>query len=284
MKVTNSTFAGNTAIQSQSGAIQNFGDTITLENSIFAGNACEGFSISDGGGNIAWPASSCPGVNADPRLGPLADNGGPTRTMAIGLGGGAIDAALAAVCPSTDQRGISRPQGAGCDIGAFESDAVDTTPPVITTPGDIVVDATGPSGAVVAYTASAIDDVDGSVGVTCSPPPGSTFPIETTHVTCNASDAAGNEASASFDVHVKSAGEQLDDLIDRVSGIGPGSSLTEKLTDAKSALVVGNETMACDKLVAFANQAKAQSGKTLTPAEAAEFVVTANRIRSVLGC
>ena len=103
-------------------------------------------------------------------------------------------------------------------------------------------------------------------------------------MTCSASDAAGNEASGSFDVHVKSAGEQLDDLIDRVSGIGPGSSLTEKLTDAKSALAVGDKTVACDKLAAFANQAHAQSGKKLTPAEAAEFVATANRIRSVLGC
>ena len=103
-------------------------------------------------------------------------------------------------------------------------------------------------------------------------------------MTCSASDAAGNEARSSFDVHVKGANEQLDDLIDQVSAIGPGSSLTDKLTEAKSALVVGNETMACDKLGAFANQAKAQSGKTLTPAEAAEFVATANRIRSVLGC
>ena len=89
--------------------------------------------------------------------------------MAIGPGGGAIDAALAAVCPSTDQRGVSRPQGAGCDIGAFESDAVDTTPPVITTPGDIVVDATDPAGAVVGYSASALDDVDGPLGSRARP-------------------------------------------------------------------------------------------------------------------
>ena len=146
------------------------------------------------------------------------------------------------------------------------------------------MDATGPAGAVVAYSASAIDDVDGHVEVTCSPPSRSTFPIGTTDVTCSATDTAGNEASASFDVHVKSAGEQLDDLIDRVSEIGPGSSLTDKLTEAKSALAIGNETVACDKLGAFANQANAQSGKKLTPAEAAEFVATANRIRSVLGC
>jgi hypothetical protein len=283
VRATNTTFAANSA-SGQAAAIQSFGDTITVENSIFAGNGCEGFGIVDGGGNLDWPESNCPGVNAHPRLGPLADNGGPTQTMAIGLGGGAIDAALAAACPSTDQRGVSRPQGAGCDIGAFESDAVDTTPPVITTPGDIIVDATGPAGAVVAYSASAIDDVDGPVGVTCSPSPESTFPIGTTHVTCSASDAAGNEARASFDVHVKGAGEQLDDLIDQVNGIGPGSGLTDKLTEAERALVAGNKRAACNNLGAFANQVQAQAGKTLTPAEAAEFVATANRIRSVLNC
>ena len=55
----------------------------------------------------------------DPRLGPLQDNGGPTPTHALLLGSPAIDASSA--CPATDQRGVTRPQGAGCDIGAFEA-------------------------------------------------------------------------------------------------------------------------------------------------------------------
>jgi hypothetical protein len=60
--------------------------------------------------------------SADPRLDPagLQDNGGPTKTIALQLGSPAIDAAVAANCPATDQRGIARPQGPGCDIGAFE--------------------------------------------------------------------------------------------------------------------------------------------------------------------
>jgi len=56
----------------------------------------------------------------DPLLGPLADNGGPTETQALLSGSPAIDAGAADGCPQHDQRGTPRPQGAGCDIGAFE--------------------------------------------------------------------------------------------------------------------------------------------------------------------
>jgi hypothetical protein len=58
--------------------------------------------------------------NTDPRLGPLADNGGPTWTIALLPGSPAIDAGVAVGAPATDQRGVPRPQGPGVDIGAFE--------------------------------------------------------------------------------------------------------------------------------------------------------------------
>lgn len=53
-------------------------------------------------------------------LGPLSANGGSTRTHALEPDSPAIDAATAPACPATDQRGVSRPQGAGCDIGSYE--------------------------------------------------------------------------------------------------------------------------------------------------------------------
>jgi len=53
------------------------------------------------------------------KLGPLADNGGPTHTHDLGQGSVAIDAA-AGSCLINDQRGVHRPQGADCDVGAFE--------------------------------------------------------------------------------------------------------------------------------------------------------------------
>lgn len=59
-------------------------------------------------------------VNADPRLGPLEDNGGPVETMALTAGSPAIDAGANAGCPATDARGALRPAGNACDIGSFE--------------------------------------------------------------------------------------------------------------------------------------------------------------------
>jgi hypothetical protein len=56
----------------------------------------------------------------DPRLAALADNGGPTQTMAIGSDSPAFNGGNPTTCPATDQRGIARPQGERCDIGAFE--------------------------------------------------------------------------------------------------------------------------------------------------------------------
>jgi hypothetical protein len=83
-----------------------------------------------------------------------------------------------------------------------DPEPVDHTPPVITAPADMTVEATGPSGAVVPYSASATDDVDGPVNLTSVPASGSTFPLGTTTVNLSATDAAGNSASGSFKVTV----------------------------------------------------------------------------------
>jgi hypothetical protein len=81
--------------------------------------------LTSGGHNVFTDATCAPvptdGVVGDARLGPLADNGGPTLTHALLPGSPAIDAADAALCPATDQRGVARPQGAGCDAGAVEA-------------------------------------------------------------------------------------------------------------------------------------------------------------------
>lgn len=77
-----------------------------------------GHNISSDASFAFTPSSSFNGY--DPLIGPLADNGGPTRTMALLSGSPAIDAGDDAACPPTDQRGVPRPFGAHCDIGAFE--------------------------------------------------------------------------------------------------------------------------------------------------------------------
>jgi hypothetical protein len=68
-------------------------------------------------------------VDIDPLLGSLQDNGGFTETVALGAGSPAIDAGDNANCPATDQRGVTRPQGSHCDIGAYEYQ--DTTAPTV---------------------------------------------------------------------------------------------------------------------------------------------------------
>jgi len=79
----------------------------------------------------------------------------------------------------------------------------DTTPPVLSLPSNITIEATSASGAVVTFTATANDAIDGSRPVTCTPPSGSTFPLGTTTVNCSASDTHSNTANGSFTVTVR---------------------------------------------------------------------------------
>jgi hypothetical protein len=126
LTMSNSTFSGNSATYS-GGGISNYG-AVTLTNTIVAnsptGANCYG-GVTDGGGNLSFPDSTCPGINADPLLGPLQNNGGPSDTMMPHLGSAAIDAGNDAICAADpinnlDQRGVTRPQGPHCDIGAVE--------------------------------------------------------------------------------------------------------------------------------------------------------------------
>ena len=98
-------------------------------------------------------------------------------------------------CSATDGFGNS-------SVGTFDVSVVDTTPPAITVPADITLEATSFAGATATFTASAVDVVDGPRTVTCTPPSGSTFALGTTTVTCTASDTRGNEGSEAFDVNV----------------------------------------------------------------------------------
>lgn len=98
-----------------------------LLNTLLANNAPSNASgtITDAGHNLSSDASCAFGAtgsvnNIDPMLGPLADNGGPTLTMALLPGSPAIDTAGTLNSPATDQRGFPRPVAAAADIGAYE--------------------------------------------------------------------------------------------------------------------------------------------------------------------
>ncbi len=118
---------------------------MTIKRSIVAGNVgddcvggvmlSDGYNL-DGDGTCAFfSAGDLSAVS--PLLGPLADNGGPTKTHALLPGSPALDAA-SVTCSATDQRGVIRPQGASCDMGAYEedgsgaADSPDTPTPVPT--------------------------------------------------------------------------------------------------------------------------------------------------------
>ena len=81
----------------------------------------------------------------------------------------------------------------------------DTTAPTLTVPSaPVVVEATGPTGAVATYQVTAKDAVDSSPSISCTPESGNVFVLGTTQVTCAAKDAAGNtSAEKSFDVTVR---------------------------------------------------------------------------------
>lgn len=79
----------------------------------------------------------------------------------------------------------------------------DTTPPVLALPNNLVVEATGPNGAVVSFSGSASDNVDEAVSVAFSPASGSVFDLGTTLVTATATDVAGNQATGTFSVTVR---------------------------------------------------------------------------------
>lgn len=107
----------------------------TIEHSIVSDNTQgKGGDID---ADITWTGSGNLISSSNALLGPLQDNGGPTPTMLPGAGSAAIDAIAPPDCTqAVDQRGMARPWGAGCDIGAVEvvvdlifADGFDGVPP-----------------------------------------------------------------------------------------------------------------------------------------------------------
>ena len=133
--IASSTIAGNEAdgaTMSQGGGLDLGGigvpivaNTIVANNKAEAGTEGCSTDVNTADGNLER-GTTC-GFNnandispANPKLGKLGKNGGPTPTMALPKNSPAVDEGISATCPPTDQRGIDRPQGPFCDIGAFE--------------------------------------------------------------------------------------------------------------------------------------------------------------------
>jgi PKD domain/HYR domain len=220
VSITSSTFASNSAIRG--GGIYNL-DGLSIGGSIVAentgGDCIPGVDITgitDQGYNLDSDSScfsASTSLHTNPQLAGLTSNGGPTQTMALQQGSPAIDAVASSanICPSTDQRGNTRPDDASetaCDMGAYESVAaqpLDNDLALTSVPANITVNATSTQGAVVTYTPPTVVDEDNPLPpVNCSPAPGSTFAIGTTTVTCTVSDSddTNSPVSQSFTVTV----------------------------------------------------------------------------------
>lgn len=133
LTLNNDTIAKNTA-GTAGGGISNDSASLKMRNTLLAANTagqspdCDG-TVTSQGHNLVTNASDCSGVTGpndlignDPKLDPagLKNNGGPTTTIALLTGSAAVNAGNDATCRSHDQRGLLRPQGAHCDIGAYE--------------------------------------------------------------------------------------------------------------------------------------------------------------------
>ena len=138
-----------------------------------------------GVGAVSYSASATDIVD-----GPVPVSCAPASGSAFPLGSTTV------TCTASDSHGNN-------GSASFTVNVVDTTPPAITAPAGITVEATGSSGVgAVTYSASATDNLDGAVPVSCAPASGSAFPLGSTTVTCTASDSHGNNGSASFTVNV----------------------------------------------------------------------------------
>ncbi len=211
--IINSTIANN-----NSGGINDTSPNLSLSGDLLANNTganCLTNGFTDNGYNLSSDTfchlsgtGDQEGVN--PMIEPLQYNGGYAQTIALQQGSPAIDAE-ASGCPSTDERGVTRPDAdvseTTCDIGAYESTfaAPDTTAPTLQLPSTITVNATSQQGAYVSYTVTATDPDNpaSQISISCSPASGSQFPIGNTMVNCSASDPVGNTTTGSFSVIVQ---------------------------------------------------------------------------------
>jgi hypothetical protein len=125
----------------------------------------------------------------------------------------------------------------------------DTTPPVLTVPPNQIVEATGPGGAAVTFSATANDETDGPLNPTCTPPSGSTFALGETIVKCEAKDAAGNTGSASFTVTVQdTTGPVFSNVPSGVTAeaTGPTGAVVAYTTPTATDAVDGDRPVSCD--------------------------------------
>jgi Ca2+-binding RTX toxin-like protein len=142
----------------------------------------------------------------------------------------------------------------------------DAKAPVVTA-GDVEAEATGPYGAAVSFSATAVDDKDGPVNVTFDPPSGSLFPLGASTVSASAADFAGNVGTATFQVNVVDTTPPAlnvpEDL--RAEATGPDGAVVHFTATAHD-LVAGDVPVSFD----FASGSTFGLGRTIVRASATD--------------
>jgi hypothetical protein len=231
LTVSNSTLSGNNYA-----AIANLHGTLTLSNSIVAGNAGDPLSgFIDANHNL---------IGGNPLLGPLQDNGGPTKTRALLADSPALNAGDTAQLGVADQRGVVR--SGGVNIGAYQASATAfalTAPATATagTPFDLTVKAVDPFGqTALGYT--------GRVTFTSADPYGATLPTDYTF------------AAADQGVH----------LFPGAATLYTASTSDVTATDTSTGSITGSASLsvnpaAADHLLFLQQPTDTPAGQTLSP-------------------
>jgi hypothetical protein len=150
---------------------------------------------------------------------------------------------------------------------------VDVTPPALTLPASVTAEATDSTGATVAYAATANDNTDGAVAVTCTPVSGSLFALGATTVTCTAVDSFGNTATGSFVVTV------VDTTNPTLSGVpssfqveatGPSGATATWTGPSASDLVDGSLAVTCQSATHLTSGSTFPIGATLVTCSATD--------------
>jgi HYR domain-containing protein/immunoglobulin I-set domain protein len=222
----------------------------------------------------------------------VSTNGGATFTNISGATSTTLTVTATVAVRNNQYRAVFT-NACGTATTSAATLGVDSTPPTISCPANIVLEPTCPSGAIATYTAPVgSDNCPGATTTrTAGLASGSVFPIGTTTVTYTVTDAAGNSASCSFSVTVKSAAATVQDLITRTQALQPpltgpqAQGLVSKLNQALTSINSGNLSAACGKLADYVTQVQNYiNNGTLSSAQGQPLIDSANRVRNTIGC
>jgi streptogramin lyase len=126
--------------------------------------------------------------------------------------------------------------------------------------------------------------IAGATGTSYTPTPDQAGHQLSCTITATYALLAVTVSATSAQVEVRGAAEQLSELGAAVAGVGPGTSLADKVAGVEGEVAAGDTQDACSDLVAFTNEVNAQTGKRLAPAQAASLLDRVQGIETALGC